>query len=144
MVIDASKVADILGGPRVLRRVVSNLAELQMAVIAGLPMESLDLTAEYVAADLKDLSAIKDRLVPRATRSRRERLKLGEGERVERLARLMAMAETVWEDEDDARAFMNEPHPLMEGKSPIEMAESELGARRVEQLLMKLEYSLPV
>jgi uncharacterized protein (DUF2384 family) len=56
----------------------------------------------------------------------------------------MALAEAVWEDEDDARAFMNEEHPLFEGRTPVEMADTELGARRVEELLMKLEYSLPV
>jgi putative toxin-antitoxin system antitoxin component (TIGR02293 family) len=144
MGVDASKVADILGGVRVLGQDISSLAELQRAVDAGLPIESLNLAAEYVAADSRGVALIKERLVPRATRSRRVRLKLVEGERVERLARLMAIAESVWEDEDDARAFMNEPHPLMEGRTPIEMAETELGARRVEELLMKLEYSLPV
>ena len=63
---------------------------------------------------------------------------------MKRLARLTAMANLVWENEDDARAFMNEPHPLLDGKSPIEMAESELGSRRVEKLLIKLEHSLPL
>lgn len=76
-------------------------------------------------------------------RARRERLKPAEGDKVERLARLMAMAEAVWEDREDARSFMNEEHPRFEGRTPIEMADTELGARRVEDLLMKLEYGLP-
>jgi putative toxin-antitoxin system antitoxin component (TIGR02293 family) len=143
MVVDASRIADILGGTRVLHRKITSIADLEQAVIDGLPIRSLDETAEYVAANSRGVSAIKDRLVPRATRSRRDRLKPAESEKVERLARLMALAELVWEHENDARAFMNEGHPAFEGRTPVEMAETELGARRVEELLMKLEYSLP-
>jgi putative toxin-antitoxin system antitoxin component (TIGR02293 family) len=144
MVVDVRRVADILGGSRVLHRRITNITDLEQAVIDGLPIRSLDETAEYVSASTRDVSALKDRLVPRATRSRRERLKPAEGEKVERLARLMALAEAVWENRDDARAFMNEEHPRFEGRTPIELADTELGARRVEDLLMKLEYSLPV
>jgi putative toxin-antitoxin system antitoxin component (TIGR02293 family) len=143
MVVDVRRVAHILGGKRVLHRHITSFADLERAVIEGLPIRALDETAEYVSASGRDLSALKDRLVPRATRSRRERLKPAEGEKVERLARLMALAEAVWEDREDARSFMNEEHPRFEGRTPIEMADTELGARRVEDLLMKLEYGLP-
>nr|MBA4159960.1 DUF2384 domain-containing protein [Gemmatimonadota bacterium] len=112
-------------------------------VIDGLPIGSLDETARYVAADRKAAAAIKDRLVPRATRLRRQRLKLAESERVARLARIMALAEFVWEGKEDARTFMSEPHALFGDQTPLALAETELGARRVEDLLMKLEYSLP-
>jgi putative toxin-antitoxin system antitoxin component (TIGR02293 family) len=63
---------------------------------------------------------------------------------VERLARVMALAEQVWESRDDAREFLAQPHSMLEERSPLEMAETELGARRVERLLMNLEYGLPV
>lgn len=33
---------------------------------------------------------------------------------------------------------------MLEGSTPVEMAATELGARRVERLLMQLEFSLPV
>ncbi len=143
MPIDAAKVAEILGGRRVLQRDVATLADLERVVIDGLPIGSLDETARYVAADRKAAAAIKDRLVPRATRSRRQRLKLAESERVARLARIMALAEFVWEGKEDARTFMSEPHALFGDQTPLALAETELGARRVEDLLMKLEYSLP-
>nr|MBA4160167.1 hypothetical protein [Gemmatimonadota bacterium] len=74
MPIDAAKVAEILGGRRVLQRDVATLADLERVVIDGLPIGSLDETARYVAADRKAAAAIKDRLVPRATRLRRQRL----------------------------------------------------------------------
>jgi putative toxin-antitoxin system antitoxin component (TIGR02293 family) len=56
----------------------------------------------------------------------------------------MTLAEHVWEGTDDAREFLSTPHPLFDGRTPLELAQSEPGARRVEQLLMKLEYGLPV
>jgi putative toxin-antitoxin system antitoxin component (TIGR02293 family) len=144
MTIKASRIADILGGPKILRHDVSNLVDLQKVVAEGLPIRSLDETAKYVSNGPRAAAALKDRLIPRATRSRRTRLKTGESEKVERIARLMALAEDVWENTIDARAFMNESHPMLEGRSPLEMAATELGARRVERLLMHLEYGLPV
>jgi putative toxin-antitoxin system antitoxin component (TIGR02293 family) len=143
MTVEASRIADILGGPKILRHDVSSLADLQKVVAEGLPIRSLDETAKYVSNGPRAAAALKDRLVPRATRSRRTRLKIGESEKVERIARLMALAEQVWENTIDARAFMNESHPMLEGRSPLEMAATELGARRVERLLMQLEYGLP-
>jgi putative toxin-antitoxin system antitoxin component (TIGR02293 family) len=144
MTIDAAEVARIMGGARVLRQRIDTLAHLQHAVEQGLPVEALDETARYVAGGTAAERAIRDQLVPRATRGRRTRLKPAESERVERLARTMALAELVWEEPEAARAFLNTPHPLLDGRTPLETAQAELGARRVEQLLMKLEYSLPV
>jgi putative toxin-antitoxin system antitoxin component (TIGR02293 family) len=144
MTIDIAKIASILGGERVLHRRVGSLADLEQVVAAGLPLRALDAAVRYVAGNGRAATALKDGLVPRATRSRRTRLKLGESERVERLARTMALAEEVWENREDAVAFLNEPHPMLEEKAPLDMAATELGARRVEQLLTQMEYGLPV
>lgn len=144
MTIDAAKVADIMGGPRVLHHDVGSLAELQAVVEEGLPVAALNETARYVAGPGSAASRLKERIISRATLSRRTRLKPAESERVERIARIMALAEHVWENGEDARAFLHEPHPMLDGRSPLEMAQTELGARRVEQLLTRLEYGLPV
>lgn len=140
---DADKVAEILGGEEVLYQRVRSNADLQRVVAEGLPVRALDETALYVTGSRRAAAALRDRLVPRATRARRTRLRLTESERVERLARVMALAEQVWEGCDEAREFLRQPHPVLDGKSPLEMTETELGARRVESLLMKLEYGLP-
>jgi putative toxin-antitoxin system antitoxin component (TIGR02293 family) len=72
------------------------------------------------------------------------RLKPAESERLERIVRLTALAEQVWESPDEAREFLTSPHPMLEGQAPLDLAATDLGARRVEALLWKLEYSLPV
>lgn len=142
---DIRGVARILGGRSVLKRDVHSLAELQQVVSAGLPVQSLNLTAEYIGGTPRDVSRLKDRLVPPATRKRRKSvLKADESERVERLARMMAIAEEVWEDRDTAREFLRTPHPLLGDRPPLELARTELGARQVEELLRDMEQSLPL
>jgi putative toxin-antitoxin system antitoxin component (TIGR02293 family) len=84
-------------------------------------------------------------VVPQATWKRRtKRLSVDESERTERLARVLAQAEYVWEDRHQAREWMSKPHRELDSKSPLEVARTELGARRVEDLLDKLFYGLPV
>ena len=56
----------------------------------------------------------------------------------ERLARVIATAEHVWDDQDLAHSFLHEPHHMLEDRSPVSVALTELGARRVEDLLWRL------
>lgn len=142
---DVQGVARILGGRAVLKREVRSLADLQQLVCAGLPIRALNRTAEYIGATPREVAQLKDRLVPPATRKRRKSvLKMTESERVERLARVMAVAEEVWENRESAREFLRTPHPLLGDRPPLELAGTELGARQVEELLRDLEQSLPL
>ena len=43
---------------------------------------------------------------------------------------MIAIAEHVWDSVDDARAFLSTGHAMLGGKRPIEVALTELGARR--------------
>ena len=78
------------------------------------------------------------RVIPEATYKRRVRLNLEESERTERLARVIATAEFVWDDRARAREWLNTPHPELDNKPPIECAMTELGARRAETVLFRL------
>jgi putative toxin-antitoxin system antitoxin component (TIGR02293 family) len=77
-------------------------------------------------------------------REREGRLSREESERAERVARLRAIAEQVFESAAESVDFLYSPHPLLGDAAPAELASTDLGARRVEDLLWKLEYSLPV
>ena len=136
MTIDVPGVARVLGGKRVLGEEIRTLGALRHAVNKGLPVEALHHTTGYVTSSPREAIQLRDRLVPPATRKRRKgRLKPAESERVERIARVMALAEHVWQNPDDARAFLHQPHPLLENHAPLEVAQTELGARQVEDLL---------
>jgi len=83
------------------------------------------------------------RVVPEATYKRRARLTPAQSERTERLARVIATAEHVWGNRADAQAWLGKTHPELEGRSPLEAAMTELGARRAEELLGRLFYGIP-
>lgn len=143
--IDPTRIASILGGEPLLKRRVRSLNDLQRAVAEGLPKASLVRTVRHVLRDSSEARQVIARIVPPATFKRRKTvLKPEESEKVERLARVIATAEEVWDDQDDARQFLTSPHPLLENERPVDVAQTELGARRVEELLWQLMHGLPV
>jgi putative toxin-antitoxin system antitoxin component (TIGR02293 family) len=127
---------------------------LMAAVERGLPLAALDRVVHAVApADNK----FAFRIVTRSTLARRRktwattkhdvasRLSAEEGTRLARLANVWAMAVSVWGDEDEARKFMFEPHPLLQGRRPVDVVlENELGRPVVEGILGRLQYGSAV
>jgi putative toxin-antitoxin system antitoxin component (TIGR02293 family) len=128
-----------------LTTVPRSFAELDELVRDGLPKSALRASVDHIARTTEERRILLFRIIPEATfKRRRERLNPEESEKAERLARVFATAEYVWNSEDDAREFLNAPHPLLEGRTPLEVSLTELGARRVESLLWNLFYGIPV
>ena len=133
--VQPSKIAHLLGLPQR----ITSIEDLEGQVEAGLPKASLEAVARRVYGSAPEAVALMQRVIPAATFHRRtDGLKPQEGQRVERLARVIATAEHVWADADDARVFLSTAHPMLDDKRPIEVALTELGARRVETLLWAL------
>lgn len=141
---DVERVARMLGGRTVLRRTVRTWVDLDRVVRAGLPKRSLQLVARRAVGPGASITAFVYSVVPSATFKRRSRLSVQESERTERLARVVALAESLWRDETEARAFLNRSHPLLDGETPLNVARTELGARRVERLLHDIAHGLPL
>lgn len=137
-------VVQSLGGKRLLGA-IRTFAELNVLVGRGLPYRSLGVLAGQFPAQHR--SHVERIVAPRSTLQRRERqgvLARDESERLERIARLTALAEEVWESSDAAQEFLTTPHPQLDNQVPIDLAASDLGTRRVETVLWGLEHSLPV
>jgi putative toxin-antitoxin system antitoxin component (TIGR02293 family) len=106
---------------------------------------SLDIVVRRVTADTRRATELKHRIVPKTTlQRRRDRLSTEESERLERLARLTALAEQVWQDPDLAHEFLVSTQPQLGGAKPVDLIRTDLGTRSVENLLWSLQYSLPV
>ena len=134
----------ILGGERILGKAVTSLLELNDAVERGLPKATLRTVVSRVFPDAAEQRAMMHRIVPEATyKRRRERLSPAESERTERLARVVAIAEDVWQDREQARRFLTTPHPEIGGKTPVDAALTELGARQAEEVMARIVYGLP-
>jgi putative toxin-antitoxin system antitoxin component (TIGR02293 family) len=124
---------------------IDTIAALTDAVSEGLPKSTLRCTVKHLYTNSSDQLRFIYRVVPEATfKRRKDRLNEVESERTERLARTIATAEYVLGDKEMARQFLIDPHPMLNGKTPIETALSELGARQIEQMLFSVFYGLPV
>ncbi|ATE60098.1 antitoxin Xre/MbcA/ParS toxin-binding domain-containing protein [Thauera sinica] len=120
-----------------------SFAELDELVSHGLPKNALKASVAHVCRSGEERKRLLHRIVPEATyKRRRERLTAEESARAERLARIYATALYVWDSEDDARAFLNTPHSMLRGETPLDVSLTELGARRVEELLWKLYHGI--
>lgn len=139
-----ARIARVLGGKDVLGRQVSTWTDLEELVRDGLPKRALQVVARHAAGPGETTSDFVYRIVPAATFKRRRRLTPAESERTERLARIVALAEELWENIDQTRAFLNRPHPLLENQPPLVVARTELGARRVERLIHDIDHGLPL
>lgn len=138
------RVAQMLGGRAVLHSTVRTWVDLDRVVRAGLPKRSLQMVARRAVEPGASVNELVYSVVPSATFKRRSKLSAGESERTERLARVVAFTEALWSDEQQARSFLNRPHPLLGDETPLKVARTELGARRVEQLVHDIEHGLPL
>ncbi|HVW87244.1 MAG TPA: antitoxin Xre-like helix-turn-helix domain-containing protein, partial [Bryobacteraceae bacterium] len=121
--VEASRIAGILG----VR--AASISDLSHKVEQGLPKQSLVRVARRVSTGKGEAGKLLVKVVPEATFKRRVRLTPHESERTERLARVIAAAEYVWGDRNDAREWLHTPHPELDRKPPLQAALTELGAR---------------
>src|SRR5260370_30720550 len=138
--IEPEAIADILG----IQGEVHTVADLDGAVSRGLSKQSVVRVVARIALNDRAARALRDQVIPSATWKRTKgRLSIQVSERTERLARVMAAAEYTWDDPDQARTWMNQPHSELAGRTPLSVATTELGARAGESGLDKLFYGLP-
>lgn len=118
-------------------------SELVDVVRAGLPIDELEALRENLGISLDELSPKLG--ISKATLHRRKaqgRLALEESDRVVRFARLFGKTVEVMESGENARRWLNSPQIGLGGAVPLEYAETEVGAREVEDLLTRIEYGV--
>ena len=145
MSIAAEQIADVLGGRRVLGRQVKSMRELDDIVREGMPKTALDAFIDALGASKYGEFAIqlRNKIVPRATYTRVDRFNLQVSETTERMARLYAMALSVFDDPEAAARFMANPHPELGDRAPFEAALTEIGGREVEEVIERGLHGLP-
>ena len=141
--VEPESIAEVMGGASILGVRVRSMDDLEKTISQGLPKRALRITVKRIYPSAGDARRAMFRIVPEATFKRRVRLSHAESERTERLGRVIAAAEDTWHDQTDAREWLTKPHPELGGRSPLEAAMTELGARQVEELLDRLSYGVP-
>lgn len=119
------------------------LSKLINLIHHGLPFEELDSLQNSIGVTRQQLVQLIG--ISKATLHRRmSDGKLGalESERVVRFAKLMGRAVAVFASEENARQWLRSPQFGLGGAVPLEFAQTEMGAREVEDLLGRIEYGV--
>ena len=130
-----------LGGDRVLGRTLRSDTELRSAIREGFPQEVVGSVMTSAGLTLKELSAALD-LSPRSLQRRRHQGRLAryESDRLYRLARIVALAKQFIGDEKTAGRWLKRPNRALGGNIPLELIDTELGARAVENVLGRIAF----
>lgn len=113
------------------------------ALRLGLPVRELDDLQAALEVPMEKLGPMLG--ISKATLHRRKaegRLGIAESDRIVRFARLMGRAVEVLESPENARRWLNAPQVGLGGAVPLVYAETEVGAREVEDLLGRIEYGV--
>jgi putative toxin-antitoxin system antitoxin component (TIGR02293 family) len=92
---------------------------------------------------LKELATSLD-LSPRSVQRRRRegRLARHESDRLCRLARIIALAKQHLGDDETATRWLRRPKRALGGSTPLQLIDTELGARAVEAVLGQIGYGV--
>lgn len=134
-------VAELLG---VKPKSQESALALANSVQKGLPVSALEKFATHVCPH--DVRRFSYRVVSKATLERRRREKKSlttqESDRLARIAKVFAFALDIFRDEAKVRSFLERPHPMLDEKSPLEVAlATGPGADAVINVLGRAAYS---
>src|SRR3990172_7487246 len=130
----AAAVQSLLGGPKVLGTRIRSASEWADAIRAGFPAKAaflLQQRMELSDAELAELIGVSARTLSRI-RTGRQRMDPVVSDRLYRLARIVALASDVIEDENDALTWLKSPQYGLGERVPLSMLTTEAGTRLVE------------
>jgi putative toxin-antitoxin system antitoxin component (TIGR02293 family) len=110
---------------------------------AGLSFRAVQNLQKALDLPLEKLARVLG--MSRATLHRRKaqgKIDTQESEKVVRYQQLLKKAEQVFGDTQSAREWLTHKQPGLRQRVPLEFAQTELGAREVENLLGRIEYGV--
>ena len=118
--------------------------DLMEQIESGIPARAFDRFSAHAGVSRERLAAAihtTTRTVARRKESGKP-LDQSAGERLVRLALLYRRADEILGDEALTREWMLRPRAAFGGRSPFDMAASEIGAQEVEDLLLRAEHGV--
>lgn len=137
-------VVEVLGGASVFKgRALPTSTELRDRIKRGLPFKSLESVRERLQLSVPEAASVLH--MPARTLARRKqsrKLDAQESDRLYRLARIAAHAFAVFGTEDEAAAWLRRPNRALGGEMPVQLLDTDVGARHVEDILGRLEHGI--
>lgn len=137
-------VVDVLGGASVFKgRNIPTSTELRERIKRGLPYRSLESVRERLRLSVPEAANVLH-MPPRTLARRRQTRKLDgdESDRLYRIARVAAQAFAVFGAEDKAATWLRRPNRALNGELPIDLIDTDVGARQIEDLLGRIEHGV--
>lgn len=129
-----------LGGRQVLGEEVTSDADLARLVHRQIPLRALAHLKRGGFSEREIGQLIIPERTQRHRKAKREPLTVEESDRLVRLARIQALAEDVFGETDKANRWLRERLGILGSKSPLEVAQTDAGARVIEQILAKIDW----
>ena len=141
MVNEIQAVIEELGGKATLRRSLRTQTDLQAAIREGFPQGVVAEVMQASGLTLRELAKSLDLSSRSLQRRRRQgRLAPHESDRLYRLARIVVLAKHYLGDAEAASRWLQRPNRALGGDSPLDLLDTELGARAVENVLGRIAY----
>lgn len=129
--------------PTIYEQVHDNHAMVQR-VEEGLPVMEVVKFSKQAGFTNDELAKLIN--IPTRTYARRvagkTRLTIAEGERAARLMRLFDIAKVLFGTDENTRGWFNARIPALGWKTPLEYAQTEPGAREVENVIGRIEHGI--
>jgi len=131
-----------LGGQEAVGVRVRSEGEMERLLRQGLPVSVLGNFRENWGFTVMELAG--SLAIPKSTLmrmlERRQRMASGDSDRVYRLASILALAEQAIGDRKKAQRWLRQTNPVLGSQTPLHALETEIGVRRVEQILGRIAY----
>lgn len=137
------EIVEALGGSEGRSEPVRTPEELKAWIREGLPFSSLESVMKRFGFSREEVAWALD-LPPRtfARRKLERRLRPAESDRLFRLARIASQATGVLGGEDKAARWLHSPNRALGGNVPLELLDTDLGTRQVEEVLGRIEHGV--
>jgi putative toxin-antitoxin system antitoxin component (TIGR02293 family) len=142
--VETQAIADVLGGRKVLGSRMKKPDDLAHMVRNGLPAGAVLELAQRLNIGNVTLARILG--IPLRTLTRRlsagAALTPSESDRIVRMARVYAAAIEFIGDEENAVGWMRTPNRGLGGEKPLDLLDTDTGARMVEDVLGHIAYGI--
>ena len=137
-----AEVSNLLGGRKVLGG-ISEAAGFVAAVRAGLPFASLEALSAALGADLGSVGNVVG-IAPRtlARRKLEKHLSPIESDRLYRVAYVLHLTASTLGGLEKARLWLQRPNRSLGGIAPLSLLDTEIGERKVEEVLLQISHGI--
>jgi len=144
-----ARVAELLGGSRILRRRLTSPLDAHEMLLDGLPAKALthlvdNLVVLHRTASLEQAVGMSLRTFQRRKDSSAKPLNQEQSGRTWKFAEILAKATAIFGSQGEAEQWLERPATGLDQRRPIDLLATPAGVELVEAFLQRLEYGVYV